>query len=83
MIRRWMTMPAALMFALAASGWAQDAPQPKGAPPKGEEPKHREVLGLFNTFSGNVPGSRALDILPNAVTTTESFVTLKQVYIGF
>ena len=35
--------------------------------PKGQEPKHREVLGLFNTFSGSVPGARALDILPNQV----------------
>ena len=46
--------------------------------PKGQEPKHREVLALFNSFSGNSPGARALDIQPNAVTTTESFVTLKQ-----
>jgi hypothetical protein len=43
--------------------------------PKGQEPKHREVLALFNTFSG---GNRALDIPPNRVTTTESFVVLKQ-----
>ena len=43
--------------------------------PKGQEPKHREVLALFNTFSG---GNRALDIPPNTVTTTESFVVLKQ-----
>jgi hypothetical protein len=46
--------------------------------PKGQEPKHREVLGLFNSFSGNVPGSRGLDIAPNQITTTESFITLKQ-----
>jgi hypothetical protein len=46
--------------------------------PKGQEPKHREVLALFNTFSGNAPGARALDIAPNQVTTTESFVTLKE-----
>jgi hypothetical protein len=46
--------------------------------PKGHEPKHREVLALFNTFSGSVPGARALDIPPNAVTTTESYVVLKQ-----
>jgi hypothetical protein len=46
--------------------------------PKGQEPKHREVLALFNTFSGLAPGARALDIAPNQVTTTESFVTLKQ-----
>jgi mono/diheme cytochrome c family protein len=46
--------------------------------PKGQEPKHREVLALFNTFSGNVPGARSLDIAPNQVTTTESFVSLRQ-----
>jgi len=46
--------------------------------PKGQEPKHREVLALFNTFSGSMPGSRSLDIPPNQVTTTESFVTLKE-----
>jgi hypothetical protein len=46
--------------------------------PKGQEPKHREVLALFNTFSGQAPGARALDIAPNQVTTTESFVTLKE-----
>ena len=46
--------------------------------PKGQEPKHREVLALFNTFSGSEPGARSLDIQPNQVTTTESFVTLKQ-----
>ena len=46
--------------------------------PKGQEPKHRQVLGLFNTFSGTAPGARALDIPPNQVTTTESFVTLKE-----
>jgi mono/diheme cytochrome c family protein len=45
--------------------------------PKGQEPKHREVLGLFNTFSGSTPGARALDIAPNQITTTESFVTLR------
>jgi hypothetical protein len=43
--------------------------------PKGEEPKHRQVLGLFNTFSG---GRAGLDIPPNQVTTTESFITLKE-----
>jgi mono/diheme cytochrome c family protein len=46
--------------------------------PKGQEPKHREVLALFNTFSGANPGGRSLDIAPNQVTTTESFVTLKE-----
>jgi hypothetical protein len=43
--------------------------------PKGEEPKHREVLALFNTFTGP---RTFLDIPPNQVTTTESFVTLKE-----
>jgi hypothetical protein len=43
--------------------------------PKGQEPKHREVLALFNTFSN---GNRSLDIPPNRVTTTESFVTLRE-----
>src|SRR6266496_2056116 len=43
--------------------------------PKGQEPKHREVLALFNTFTGS---RNALDIAPNQVTTTESFVTLRE-----
>src|SRR3989475_5373499 len=43
--------------------------------PKGQEPKHREVLALFNTFTG---GNRQLDIPPNQVTTTESFVVLRE-----
>jgi hypothetical protein len=43
--------------------------------PRGAEPKHREVLALFNTFSG---GNRALDIPPNQITTTENFVTLRE-----
>jgi hypothetical protein len=46
--------------------------------PTGQEPKHREVLALFNTFSGTAPGARSLDIPPNQVTTTESFVTLRE-----
>ena len=46
--------------------------------PKGQEPKHREVLALFNSFSGNVRGARGLDIPPNSVTTTESFIPLRQ-----
>ncbi|MBI1874326.1 MAG: cytochrome c [Acidobacteria bacterium] len=47
--------------------------------PKGQEPKHREVLALFNTFSNPAgSGSRALDIPPNQVTTTESFVPLRE-----
>ena len=43
--------------------------------PKDQEPKHREVLALFNTFTG---GNRMLDIPPNQVTTTESFVVLRE-----
>jgi mono/diheme cytochrome c family protein len=43
--------------------------------PKGQEPKHREVLALFNTFTGS---RTMLDIPPNQVTTTESFVSLKE-----
>ena len=43
--------------------------------PKGQEPKHREVLALFNTFTG---ARTMLDIPPNQVTTTESFVSLKE-----
>src|SRR5262249_45218690 len=46
--------------------------------PAGHRPKHREVLALFDAFSGNVPGGRALDIPPNQITTTESFVPLRQ-----
>jgi mono/diheme cytochrome c family protein len=50
--------------------------------PKGQEPKHREVLGLFNTFSAppgvTLPNAQPLDIAPNSVTTTESFVTLRE-----
>jgi hypothetical protein len=43
--------------------------------PKGQEPKHREVLALFSTITG---GNRYLDILPNQITTTESFSVLKE-----
>ena len=43
--------------------------------PKGQEPKHREVLALFSTITG---GNRGLDILPNQITTTESFSVLKE-----
>jgi hypothetical protein len=46
--------------------------------PKGQEPKHREVLALFNTFSGTSGSRGALDIPPNQITTTESFVPLKE-----
>jgi hypothetical protein len=43
--------------------------------PKGQEPKHREVLALFSTITG---GNRRLDIPPNQVTTTENFAVLKE-----
>jgi len=43
--------------------------------PKGQEPKHREVLALFSTITG---GNRALDLPPNQVTTTENFAVLKE-----
>jgi mono/diheme cytochrome c family protein len=50
--------------------------------PKGQEPKHREVLGLFNTFSAPpgvaVANAQPPDIPPNSVVTTENFVTLRQ-----
>src|ERR1700720_2703210 len=43
--------------------------------PKGQEPKHREVLALFSTITGF---NRGLDILPNQITTTENFAVLKE-----
>jgi len=50
--------------------------------PKGQEPKHREVLGLFNTFSAppgvTVANAQPLDIPPNSVVTTENFIPLKE-----
>ena len=50
--------------------------------PKGQEPKHRQVLGLFNTFSAppgvSVANAQPLDIPPNSVVTTENFITLRQ-----
>lgn len=46
--------------------------------PKGQEPKHREVLATFNAFGGSVPGARGLDIVPNAITTTENYIPLRQ-----
>ena len=50
--------------------------------PKGEEPKHREVLGLFNTFSAppgvSVANAQPLDIPPNSIVTTENFITLRE-----
>ena len=47
--------------------------------PKGQEPKHREVLGaLQHVLAATCPARASLDIPPNQVTTTESFVTLRQ-----
>ena len=43
--------------------------------PKGEEPKHRQVLRLWSTIEG---GSSALSIPPNTITTTERFHVLTQ-----
>jgi hypothetical protein len=40
-----------------------------------EAGRSREVLALFNTFTG---GNRLLDIAPNQVTTTGSFVVLRE-----
>ena len=43
--------------------------------PKGEEPKHRQVLSAFSTIEG---GGDHLSIPPNALTVTERFHVLKQ-----
>ena len=43
--------------------------------PKGEEPRHRQVLASFSTFTG---GREALSILPNQVTVTEAFHVMRQ-----
>ena len=43
--------------------------------PRGEEPKHRQVLSAFSTIEG---GSDHLSIAPNQVTVTERFHVLKQ-----
>jgi hypothetical protein len=42
--------------------------------PKGEEPKHRQVLGLFHAIEG---GPRGLDIPPNAVAVHQGFHVMK------
>jgi hypothetical protein len=50
--------------------------------PKGQDPKHRQVLGMFNTFSAPpgvmIPNAQPLDIPPNSVVTTENFITLRE-----
>jgi hypothetical protein len=43
--------------------------------PKGQEPKYRQVLGLFNSIAG---GSRNIDIPPNSTFTSQSTTTMRQ-----
>jgi hypothetical protein len=43
--------------------------------PKGQEPKFRQTLALFNVVSG---GSRNIDIPPNSTFTTQSVTVLRQ-----
>ena len=43
--------------------------------PKGQEPTHRQVLGLFHAING---GSRGLDIPPNTVTTHQGVFVMKK-----
>ena len=43
--------------------------------PKGEEPTHRQVLGLFHAING---GSRGLDIPPNTITTHQGVFVMKK-----
>jgi hypothetical protein len=43
--------------------------------PKGQEPKFRQTLSLFNAISG---GSRNIDIPPNAKFTSQSTSTMRQ-----
>jgi hypothetical protein len=43
--------------------------------PKGQEPKYRQVLGLFNSIAG---GSRNIDIPPNSPFTSQSTTTMRQ-----
>jgi len=43
--------------------------------PKGQEPGHRQVLGLFHAING---GSRGLDIPPNTVTTHQGVFVMKK-----
>ena len=45
--------------------------------PKGEEPRHRQVLASFSTFTG---GREALSILPNQVTVTEAFHVVTEAF---
>jgi len=43
--------------------------------PRGQEPKYRQTLGLFNAIAG---GSRNIDIPPNATFVSQSTSTLRQ-----
>ena len=43
--------------------------------PKGEEPRHRQVLASFSGIQG---GNRNLDIPPNELVVTENFHVMKQ-----
>ena len=43
--------------------------------PKGQEPKYRQVLGLFHAIQG---GPRGLDIPPNTVSVHQGFHVMKQ-----
>ena len=43
--------------------------------PKGEEPKYRQVLGLFHAMTG---GPRGLDIPPNSVAVHQGFHVMKR-----
>ena len=43
--------------------------------PKGQEPKYRQRLGLFNAVAG---GSRNIDIPPNSTFVTQSTSTMRQ-----
>lgn len=43
--------------------------------PKGQEPKHRQVLALFNSISG---GSRNIDIPPNSTFVSQNFHVMRQ-----
>jgi hypothetical protein len=43
--------------------------------PKGQEPKYRQVLGLFSAITG---GNRALDIPPNTLSVTQNFHVMRR-----
>src|SRR5262245_25562876 len=43
--------------------------------PKGQEPKYRQVLGLYNAIGG---GRTSIDIPPNSTFTTQSVSTMRQ-----